>query len=77
MNIKGVPESITRQQVVELLTTLGIDAGVVTRHGGVRIHGHAVTAEVYALNEHGERYIGEDDCVATHLLTIRIVEDRP
>jgi hypothetical protein len=73
VEIAGVPEYITRQQIVDVLASLGIDAEDITRDWGVTINGNGVRAEVFARNAEGKRYVppGADDC-AKHLITIPI-----
>lgn len=78
ITIEGVPEHITRAQVVELLATLGIDASKVARDGGVLIGGEAVRCRVYATDADGHFYVDQTTGeVAMHEVCIPIVEDQP
>lgn len=74
LTVTGVPESIPRSRLIALLAELGIDAREVTRAGGIRIDWQGITCEVFARDEHGNRY-AVDDRAATHRITIRIEDD--
>ena len=76
LEIEGVPASVTRQQVVDLLATLGIDANRIPRWSGVHIGIDAIRCTVLALDSDGRPFADDEGNVATHELMIP-VEDRP
>jgi len=74
LNIEGVPSSLTRRQVVDLLASIGLDAHIIPRSSGVLIGGRAITCEVRALGEDGQPYV-DGDHLATHKVTIPITDE--
>ncbi len=73
MQIDGVPDQITRRQVCDLLTVLGLDPHHVTRDG-VHIGPDAIECEVFALDAQGRRFLSGEE-VATHRVTVKVVPD--
>lgn len=77
LTIEGIPESVTRQQVVALLETLGLDPSVVTRDG-IHIGWEAVTCTVFALDENGRRYADTNGEMVCHEVAVRVIDhDEP
>lgn len=77
MRIEGVPESIPRQQVLDFLSSIGIDIDRVPIGGPVLIGRKAIRCRMLALDAAGKPFVdetGED--MATHDICIPIVEDR-
>ena len=74
ITIEGVPESITRERLVELLKTLGIDVSLVTR-GGIHVDRDHIRCEVFAFDENGNRYADAHHNVVTHSIAIPIVDE--
>lgn len=72
MDIPGVPESIPRTQMLEMLASLGLDPKDLI---SFRVEWNAITAEVFALNEKGSRYVADgSDSIATHSIAIPITD---
>jgi hypothetical protein len=79
VTVTGIPESISRTALVEWLANVGIDASLVTPEG-LRVERGAITAEVYALDESGQKYTigrGDEVRVATHRVCIVITDEEP
>lgn len=74
LHIPGVPASVTRQQVDDLLASLGIDAHRVASRTGVHIGSDAIRCTVVALDPDGQPF-ADDGELATHELVIRVVDD--
>jgi hypothetical protein len=70
MKTPGVPESITRTQLCELLQALGLDPAQLAE---CHVHRHSVEAVVYATNASGHRYI-EGSRAAQHRISIPVVD---
>lgn len=73
ITVEGVPESITREQMVEWLASIGIDASHVRL---LRVATDGIVVESYALDPSGRRFAMGDE-VATHKVSIRIVDPKP
>ncbi len=71
MVIPGVPDSISRARIAELVQSLGLDVRELV---SFELKVHAIHAVVYALNEDGHRYFVDDDNVAKHHITIPITD---
>lgn len=67
MEIPGIPASIPRSRVVELVEALGFDIRDL-RSISVTVHG--VEAEVFARDEHGRHILAET--IVTHRIAIPI-----
>jgi hypothetical protein len=76
MEIPGVPEAIPRAQVLALVESLGLDWKELRK---LEFGTSCITAEVYALDANGHRYVDQrpdrEPHVAMHRLTIKIVEE--
>jgi hypothetical protein len=71
-SIKGVPESITRQQYVDLINSLGIDPYLLYDLWFGR---NTIVATVKALDENGKGYAGEErNEMAKHNIVIKVVD---
>lgn len=75
MDIPGVPESIPRSRVVELVKSLGIDPAELVDFD---LKPEALYVQVYAQRD-GNRYWdgGADHVAATHRIAIPITDDAP
>jgi hypothetical protein len=71
--IQGVPSSVTREQVVEALRILGLDPFEVVEFSGDS-SATALHVTVYALDQDGQRFTVDDKKMATHKVTVPIVE---
>ncbi|HEY9375021.1 hypothetical protein [Streptomyces sp.] len=73
MDIAGIPESIPRARILELIKSLGIDPKETL---SLRFEPHAIHAEVRALKD-GNRYWdgGPEERLATHCIAIPIADD--
>lgn len=67
MEIPGIPESIPRARIVELVEALGLDIRDL-RSFSVTVHG--VEAEVFARDEHGRHILAET--IVTHRIAVPI-----
>ena len=69
--IPGVPETITRTQLREVLEPLGLDINLVT---WVRIDPYSLTAEVISKGPDGKAFRSpeEPDAIAKHLIVIKV-----
>ena len=78
LTIEGVPTSITREQVMQALELLGIDPYRVVEFGG-DASTTALYVTVHADGEQGPgfRWTYDGQNVATHRLTIPIVNKEP
>jgi hypothetical protein len=72
LDIKAVPDVITRSRVVALIESLGIDPMELQYMEFQHAH---ILAQVFATDENGKRYIDDDGDVVTHVIAIKIVED--
>lgn len=76
ITISGVPSSVTREQVVEALRVLGLDANQVVSFGGLE-GGMAFFVEVPSDGRPavpGWRWTADGKTVATHRLTIPVLD---
>lgn len=71
MDIPGIPDSIPRTAVIELVQSLGIDP---VNAISVKLNLRSIDAEIYAVDERGHRYAVDDDTIATHTISIPIVD---
>lgn len=74
MDIPGIPESIPRARVVELVEALGLDPKQLR---GLRLEPHALYVEVYARKDGNRFWDGAwrpDSQVATHRIAIPIAD---
>lgn len=74
ITIPGVPESIDRKAVCDLIASLGLEPKDVI---SLAFEPLGIRAEVCALNEQGQRFTADGENVATHRLTIPIVDKEP
>lgn len=78
LTIEGVPSSVTREQVCESIRALGIDPSEVC---GLSFGEIAVHVEVYSSERPASRpawrWMPDGKAVATHRLTIPIVDKDP
>ncbi|MDX3110159.1 hypothetical protein [Nonomuraea angiospora] len=72
MDLPGIPESIPRARVVELVEAFGLDLRDLL---SVSVQRHAIAAEVFARNEQGQRFTNDGENLATHSILIPIVEE--
>ena len=75
MQITAVPETITREQFLGMIRSLGIDP---TQLQSMTWSFNGIEAVVYALNDEGHRYAIRDaggPRGATHKITIRVVDE--
>ena len=68
----GLPTSVTRTQLTEMVRILGIDPAEVV---SIRMQSWAIEVEVYALNTRGTRYPASVGSVAIDKIHIPIVAD--
>jgi hypothetical protein len=70
VEVAGIPASVDRARVCELVEGLGIDpAQLIT----LTVHLRSIEATVYAVNERGSRYAADGSPEpATHTLSIEI-----
>jgi hypothetical protein len=71
VEIPGIPDSIPRSRVVELVEALGLD---IRDLRSFSVNRHAVQAEVFARNEQGHPYMDGED-IAIHRITIPIRDE--
>jgi hypothetical protein len=70
MHIEGIPDSIDREKVISFLKDIGIDPRQLV---GMTFDMRCIIAEVYALNEKGERYFRNDyQDVAKHRINVTL-----
>lgn len=77
MDIPGVPDSIPRACVIELVRSLGLDPRELA---SLELKGRCIEAAVYALDDEGHRYFEDgipDGPVAKHHIAIPITDDAP
>lgn len=78
ITISGVPESISRRDVTAFLEGIGVDPHEVA---GLAFHPMAVEIEVYASERpsgrQSWRFTHDGENVATHRLTIPIIDKEP
>ncbi|WP_405149459.1 hypothetical protein OG589_14600 [Sphaerisporangium sp. NBC_01403] len=77
VDIPGVPDSIPRGRVIELVQSLGLDPRELV---SFEIKGRSIEAVVYALNEQGGRYFEGDGPraeIAKHRISIPITDASP
>lgn len=72
LTIEGVPQTIARARVVDLVKALGIEPGSVR---SLTLHPRSIEAEVTATDEQGRPYVGEPNSVAVHRVQIEIVDE--
>lgn len=71
MDLPGIPQSIARSKVVDLITSLGIDPNEITEDG-VTLGCYSVTVDVYSTRDGTHRYANDDGTVAIHSITIPV-----
>ena len=73
VTIPGVPESITRDQFISMIRSLGLDPYRLT---DLKFGYHAIVATVKAVNPEGNEYLDpfERNALAKHTITIPIVD---
>lgn len=71
MEIPGIPDSIPRARIVELVEALGLDIRDL-RSFSVTVH--AIEAEMFARNEQGHRCLDGED-IAIHRIVIPIRDE--
>ncbi len=74
MDIPGVPDTIPRARVVELVQSLGLDPRELV---SCEFKGRSIDAVVFALDEQGHRYFDDSTsgAPATHRISIPITDD--
>ena len=74
VTIPGVPTAISRELACDLIRALGIDPNELHSlsfdHRGIHV-------EVFALNPEGHRFTADGENVATHRMTIPILDKEP
>lgn len=76
VDIPGVPDSIPRARVIELVRSLGLDPRELA---SLELKGRCIEAVIYALDDEGHRYFVDTPTgpVATHHISIPITDDAP
>lgn len=69
--IEGVPETITRAQLCEMLEIIGIDPKTTF---SVHMDVDGILAKVFALDAAGKKQVGMDSML-THTIHIKIVDE--
>ena len=73
----AVPEALTLSQVTAWLAQIGVDAHDIPASGGtITFERGRMTVEIMARTPEGRRYGTADDRVATHTISIPLVDDR-
>ncbi len=75
MNIRSVPDKITRQQLKDLISSLGADPDLTVR---MEITPEFISIEVLSLNDQGKPFSvsdGDEKIVATSLIMIQVEEE--
>lgn len=71
--INGVPETIQRDDYLRLVQSAGFDLPELL---SLRFAHNGIYAEVFALNDDGQRFIDETSGQpATHLIFVRVVDE--
>lgn len=71
VTVTGIPESISRELVCQLIQTLGIDPDVIR---SLEFHYDCICAEVPAIDTDGQPIV-EDDTHLSHQIVIPIRDD--
>lgn len=74
VSLPGVPKSITRTQYADLVKSLGLEINDLI---SLEFKVHGIYAEVYAgRGLDGGRYAVDDKTVATHRISIEVVDEK-
>lgn len=60
ITLEGVPATITRSELVDWLAAIGIDANDVPRGATLTLGPTAISIELHARDENGQRFLAPD-----------------